>query len=153
MAKRKSKKSRGRRAATTAGSVGLNVVAGGVAALGIQAIAERSAFVRDNWYAAPLAIGAAGFMIRKRKKWAKASGALLGICGYALVQQYNIKRAGETAGYGDAGALLDPSEQTLLTSNRITAGGAPNVAQMPVAMPVAEPVIPQATEAETLGMF
>lgn len=150
MAKRKGKKSRTRRAAASAGSVGFSVAAGGVAALGIQAMASRVEFIRDNWYAAPLAIGAVGYMLRKRRKWSKASGALLGICGYSLVQQYQITHQ-EASGYGDAGALLDPGEEEILTSHAAQFRAAPPAAQVAAPAPVAVPV--ESEEAEVVGLF
>ena len=128
----------------------MQVVAGGVAALGVQAVAERVDTVAENWYMPAVVIGGVGFLLRKRAKWAQLSPALLGAAGFSLVQNYQIAKAaeaaaGETSGlmpeYGyDTTAVLDPSESELLTSNRLTAAGAPNVAA-------------SAGEAATIGSF
>jgi hypothetical protein len=156
MARRKRGRRRGRRYARAAGGTALLVIAGGVTALGYQALAERVDVLARNWYLGPLAIGALGFLLRKKPKYAGAGNALLGVAGYTVVQQYQLAKATERAGgveaaallpeYGyDAGALLDPGEPDLLASNVLTSAGAPRVKQPTVAV--------SAGEAETLGMF
>jgi hypothetical protein len=90
--------------------------AGGAAYYGQKMLAEKVDFFKNNWYAPPLAILGASYVVAKKNP--TAGHGLAGAAGYALAQAWDLKDyrpnvpatkdLANAKGMDDASALIDP---------------------------------------------
>jgi len=116
----KSGSSKRRRSGATAVTIrgsALDLATGAVGYLGHYAVASRIPAIATNWWAAPLAMGVVGHMLKRRRgRIGNVGIATIGAAGYAFALGLQTSRAAAraTPPPSDAGALVNADTGALV---------------------------------------